>query len=414
MPLQSTQDDLDFDWQVPGALGGDYLKRLQRLQKDAPIFWSRYQNAWVVTRHQDIVDGLRDLRLSNSRFHLPLEHYARTNGLPDGPLLGAVRNWVFNIDGPDHGRLRRLLMKPFGRSEIQKYQGVTKGLFERILSSAEGRPQVEFVHEIALPYAAGALAHIIGLDEAVDARQMMDWSQAIGTVFGTGNANAQTLAVADRAIAELTPLLEREIAERRRKPRNDLMTAFVQISEDGDQLNEREIVELFHVLLLAAFETTANTLTLSVAALDGSAARRDYVRAHPDRMTQIVEELQRQVGMLNMMHRICAEDFEWHGSKLKRGDMVYFMLSAGNWDETVYPKPEEIDFDRERKIPLMFAPGLHHCIGHNLAKMELEIAISTLFDRYERVRVLTEEPRFAVNFINRSFETLDVRFESRR
>lgn len=411
--MQVTElEELDFDWTVPGALGEGYLPKLQRLQRQAPVFWSGHQKAWIVTRHADIVEGLRDPRLSNQRFHLPLEKYVRNAGMADSPLIEATKGWLFNMDGVDHGRLRRLLMKPFGRAEVVRHRAIIETYLSEILAEADRRPSVEFVHDVALPFAAGALLRVVGLENAVDTSTVIGWAETISAVFATAVADGERLKNADRTIREITELLSAEIADRRKAPRADLMTAFVRAStEDGDSLSEGEIIGLFQVLLLAAFDTTASTLGLIVPVLDSNSAYRAYIREHPDRMPEIIEELQRQVGMLNMMHRLCAQDFEWHGSSLRQGDMVYLMLGAGNWDQSVYPRPEIVDFGRKREMPLMFAPGIHHCIGHNLAKLEIEVALSVFCRSYDRVRVLNERLEYNVDFIIRSFAHLDVRFE---
>jgi cytochrome P450 len=115
--------------------------------------------------------------------------------------------------------------------------------------------------------------------------------------------------------------------------------------------------------------------------------------------------------MQNLMHRIAAEDFEWLGQKIKAGDMVFFMLAAGNRDPDVYTDPDSIDFERQRKTPLMFAPGLHHCIGHFIAKMELEVALRVLFERYDRVRVVEPQLEYRINYMTRGFQRLSVRLE---
>src|SRR5271155_1871972 len=115
-------EDLDFDWTQPGAVGDGYIARLGRIRDHTPIFWSRHQQAWIVARHGDIIAGLADRRLSNRRYHLGLERRAIDIGKPDGELLRTVRRWVFNTDGPDHTRLRNLLMKPFSRLQVERYR----------------------------------------------------------------------------------------------------------------------------------------------------------------------------------------------------------------------------------------------------------------------------------------------------
>jgi pimeloyl-[acyl-carrier protein] synthase len=402
--------DLDFDWTQPGAVGADYLRRLGRIRESTPILWSDHQQAWIVTRHKDIIAGLADRRLSNRRYHLGLERRAEMIGQPDGELLGTVRRWVFNTDGTDHTRIRNLLMRPFSRLQIERFrESVTKTLNDR-LDLLEARESFDFIDEFALPFVAEALLDIIGMADVLTPEKVMEMAETI-VIALVGQPDEAAFQAADKSIRDLTPIIVQEIDARRRSPRADLLTSFVEISENGDRLTQDDIISLFHVLILAAADTTAFTLTLMMPVLDHSKAHRDYIRSHPDRLSVIVEELQRFVGMQNLMHRIAAEDFEWLGQQIKAGDMVFFMLAAGNRDPAVYDNPDMVDFERQRKIPLMFAPGLHHCIGHFIAKMELEVALHELFRRYDRVRILEPELEYRINYMTRGFKRLNVRLE---
>jgi cytochrome P450 PksS len=399
----------DFDWLAPGALGPGYLERLQSVQQIAPVAWSEHQQAWIVTRHADIVEGLKDRRLSNHRYHLALEQLSRATGCDDGELLKTVRQWIFNQDGPDHTRLRLLLMKPFSKSAIDGYREPVRESLVQALEPLAQRSSFDFVNELAFPFVSRALLSIIGLSHLVTPEQLGSMSRKIVAAL-VAKPKAADIVEADRVIATLTPAILKEIEARRRSPQNDLLTGFVTLSENGDRLSEKEIITLFQVLMLAAIDTTTYTLSLMIPVLDASAAHREYIRTHRGNLQPVVEELQRYVGMMNMMHRIAAEDFEWHGQQIRAGDMVYLMLAAGNHDPAVYENPNTLDFDRKRKLPLMFAPGLHHCIGHFIAKMELEVALAELFTRFDRVRVL-EAPEFLPNYMTIGLPRLAVRLE---
>jgi pimeloyl-[acyl-carrier protein] synthase len=399
-------DSLDFDWLQPGALGAGYLDRLRKVQEAKPVFWSELQGAWLVARHADVIAGLKDPRLSNHRYHLRLEQIAKATHAPEGELLKAVRGWIFNMDGSDHTRLRVLLMKPFSKSSIDRYHHSTRAAFVKAIDSIVARGPFDFVNDLAFPFVAQSLLEIIGLADVVSREELFAMSRTIVTALAA-RPDPTAIAAADRVIATVTTWLLAGIEERRHSPRDDLLTSFVTLSEGSDRLTEGEIVRLFQVLMLAAVDTTSNTLSLMVSLLDREPHHREYIRAHPDRLPAIVEELQRYVGMMNMMHRIALVDFEWHGAPIKQGDMVYFMLAAGNRDPQVYEDPDHLDFDRKRKLPLMFAPGLHHCIGHFVARMWLEIAIGELYTRFARVAVLAP-PVIMPNYMNIAFESLRV------
>jgi cytochrome P450 len=408
--VPSVSPELDFDWMQPGALGDTYLERLQRIQQQTPVFWSEHQKSWIVTRHADILAGYKDeARLSAHRFHLRLEQHAREKGEPEGELLKAVRRWVLNLDGMDHARLRTLLLKPFSKPQIDRYRDAVRANFVQLLERSAARERFDFVNELAFPYSAQTLLHIIGMSHVITPEELFKMSQSIVVALG-GRLTEEDLKAGDRAISTINSKIVREIEECRRAPRDDLLTNLVTLSENGDRLSESEIVSLYQVLFLAAIDTTAYTLSLIVHVLDRSPEHREYIRSHLDRMPLIVEELQRYVGMMNMNFRIATVDFEWHGQQIKSGNSVMFMLAVGNRDPQVFEDPNTLNFDRKRKPTLMFAPGLHHCLGHFIAKMGLEVALEELFGRSERVRVL-ETPEYLPNYMTRSFGQLMVRLE---
>lgn len=396
---------LDFDWSEPGAMGDDYIRQMLLIQRAEPVFWSERQQAWIVTRHPDIVAGLKDPRLSNRRYHLGLEANARDAGT-SGSMLETVRRWMFNNDGRDHMRLRTLLMKPFSKARAEEFRPTFRTMLDRQLSYHENRARFDFMSEFSQELVASSLLKILGFENVLSARQMITMAETIVAALVTSN-DANSVRDADQTIDELTPIIQREIALRRSDPCGDLLSDLIHISEAGDRLNEDDIISIFHVLLLAAIDTTSNTMSLMVSVLDGSPENRQYIRQHPERIGAVVEELQRFVDMQNLMHRIVAEEFEWHGKRLRKGQMVYLMLGIGNFDAQVYPNPGRLDFERDRRQMLAFAPGLHHCLGFNIAKLELEEFLLHTYGRYENVRVL-EPPTYQPNPMTRAFNELQV------
>jgi cytochrome P450 len=402
--------ELDFDWLAPGALGPDYVPRLRRLQKHAAVFWSERQHAWIVTRYRDIAEGLKDSRLSSYRFHLALERHTRERGWPEGALLRSMRHWMFNLDGREHMRLRTLLLKPFAKGEIEHHRERTRAVFANALERVRGRPSFEFQKELAFPYVAQVLLELLGLSECFSPQEITSLNIAGAMTEAIDDAK---IAAADQAVERVGHVLGSEMEKRRRAPRGDLLTSLVSVADQGDRLSDFDITGIFLILALGGIDTTSYTLAMMMPVLERSPGHRDYIRAHPGRITPIVEELQRLVVMKNMVHRLATQDFDWHGEQIRKGDMVFLMLGIGNWDESVFPHPDTLDFERQRTASLIFAPGLHHCIGHNVAKMELEVALGELLARFDRVEVLDEHHEFHPNTYNRGFKALNARLVDR-
>jgi cytochrome P450 len=400
-------DALDFDWAVPNITGPDFVPLLRRIQERTPVFWSERQNAWLVTRYPDVSEGLLDRRLSNHRMHLVLDPYRKGDVFRDYPeFTRAILRWVFNVDQPDHTRLRKLIVRPFSRTEADRHRGFATAALEQLIA---GRDRAEFITDIAMPYTCHNLLHGLGVDDVIDMTHMIRWATSIATAFGTSFIDPTASEPAERSIVEITEIIGEQVRDRRIKPRGDLLTQLVQLSEGGDRLTTEEIVHLFQVLLLGGFETTANTLTLIVHALDSHPAQVAYIRSHPEQLTDIVDELQRFVGMVGIKSRVVAEDFEWHGQRLRAGDLVYLMLCSANRDPAAFADPDDIRFDRPRKQNMVFGPGLHHCIGHHLARMQLEVALAVLYSPHTRIQVLDRNPSWTPNPLTRNVTALPVR-----
>jgi cytochrome P450 len=400
-------DDLDFDWSVPNITGPDFVPLLRRIQRHVPVFWSERQNAWLVTRYTDVAEGLLDRRLSNHRMHLVLDPYRKGDVFRDYPeFTQAILRWVFNVDEPDHTRLRKLIIRPFSRAQADRHRDFAADSLRRLLTEHD---RAEFITDIAMPYTCHNLLHALGVDDVIDMTHMIRWATTIAVAFGTSFMDPTASAPAEQSIVEITEIIGEQVRDRRARPRTDLLTQLVQLSEGGDRLTTQEIVHLFQVLLLGGFETTANTLTLIVLALGTHPDRVEHIRAHPEQLTEIVDELQRFVGMVGLKSRVVAEDFEWHGRQLARGDLVYLMLNAANRDPDAFTDPDEIRFDRPRKQNMVFGPGLHHCIGHHLARMQLEVALSVLYSPHPRIEVLDLAPSWTPNPLTRNVTELPVR-----
>lgn len=402
---------LDFDWSEPNALGPAFLARLRKIQAEAPVFWSEHQHAWLVTRFQDCSDGLMDERFSNCRMHLLIDFDRSGRVYERYPNFGkAILGWIFNLDGISHQRLRTLLVPHFSKSQAMKHREFAKATMAQLLEDVEGRDSVDFIDEIALPFTCRTLLHMLGLPGVVTEEQLLGWGRAISDAFGTSFVNPDAVAPAEDAVIAITEVMLKEIGKRQARPTDDLLSRLLQVSEAGDRLTDEEIIALFHVLLLGGFDTTATTLGHILSALEPLPDCIDHIRAHPERMPEILDELQRNVAFIGAMTRMVANDMEWRGQALRKGDFVFFMLCAANWDESKFPNPEILNFERKRGGNLVFAPGLHHCLGHNLAKMELGAAIETIYGRYKRVEILNRPLQWTPNFLVRTLESLHVRF----
>jgi pimeloyl-[acyl-carrier protein] synthase len=165
---------------------------------------------------------------------------------------------------------------------------------------------------------------------------------------------------------------------------------------------------------VAGHDSTANTMTLITEALSRHPEAWAYMRAHPEDMPNCINELMRYVAMASGQPRLVAEDFEWHGQRLKKGEPVALLIAGANRDPRVFKDPEKLDFSRDNSASQVFAPGIHHCIGHLLAKMQLIEFFTALVERFDSVEVLDEKLDFMPAFVFRGMYGMNVRFHPRK
>jgi cytochrome P450 len=174
-----------------------------------------------------------------------------------------------------------------------------------------------------------------------------------------------------------------EIEKRRRSPTDDFLSALVTANEDGDRLSDEEMFGVCVITLVAGQDTTANTMAMVVDMLAKDRDALSALRAMEAIDANTIMELQRRAAMSTNMARIVAEDFEWEGHHLRKGEFVLLIQAAANHDPSIFPDPEKIDFTRKQTQNMTFAPGVHHCIGHLVAKMILTEFFEVFLRRFD-------------------------------
>jgi cytochrome P450 len=201
-----------------------------------------------------------------------------------------------------------------------------------------------------------------------------------------------------------------EFKKREAKPGEDFLSQLVLARDGNDRLSESEMVGICHLTLIAGHDTTANSLALGTAQLADNPEARDFVRNNPDRIGDAVMEIMRLSAVSTSMARIATENFEWYGHQIQAGQIVLLMIVGANRDPAVFPDPLRLDFTRPQIDNMTFAPGLHHCVGHFMAKMQLSEFFPALLDRFETVELLDERFQFGAGISFRGPEHLNMRF----
>ncbi|GAA0910175.1 cytochrome P450 [Streptomyces thermoalcalitolerans] len=330
--------------------------------------------AWLVTGHELARDLLADPRLSTDRTH---------PGFPaTTPRFAAVRDRrpaLLGVDGPRHRAQRRMMIPSFTLKRATELRPRIQEIVDRLLDEmiAQG-PPAELVRSFALPVPSMVICALLGVPYADH-----EFFEAQSRRLLRGPTAEDTRDARDRLQEYLDALIDRK----QREPGEGLLDELIQQRLHKGELDREELTALAMILLVAGHETTANMISLGTYTLLLHPDRLAELRADPSLLPAAVEELLRLLSIADGLLRLATEDIEVAGVTIRAGDGVVFSTSVINRDEDAYPDPDTLDWHRPARHHIAFGFGIHQCLGQNLARAELEIALRTLFERLPGLRL---------------------------
>jgi cytochrome P450 len=324
-----------------------------------------------------------------------------------GEFMDASQHNMLLSDPPDHTRLRRLVSRSFTPRQVKRLRPAIHELVDSLLDDLARRGGVEFMSEFALPLPMAVIGELVGVP-AEDRAGLQPKVRAAARGIEPVLTEAEIGAAID-AIADLGAYFEALLAERRREPRDDLMSALADASEDDDRLTDEEILSTAILLFSAGFETTTNLLGNGLLALLSHPAQLADWRAHPEIAPSAVEELLRFDSPVQFNLRAALEPAELAGEPIERGDRIVVLQGAANRDPDEFQHPEELDLRRSSNQPLSFGWGIHHCIGAALARLEGVIAFNALLARFDSIELSGDEPQWRPGFTLRGLQSFPLR-----
>ena len=397
-PLAVTQT-ISFDPSDPGFLADPYPV-LNRIRESAPVFYEPHRERWFVTRHEDVRSCLRDRRLGrNFRHVLAAEEIGVPPLDPRWQAFWDSERWsLLWLEPPDHTRLRRLVAAAFTPRSVEALRGPAHDLAAELLAPLAEAGEMELLYDYAQPYSIAVICNMLGvpLDRR---RDLLDWSHRMVKMYEF-DVTDEAAKAANDAAAEFQEYVRQLIAERRARPRGDMVSALVEARVDGARLSDDEIVSTVIVLLNAGHEATVNTLgngTLAFARHPGEWRRVVDGDVSP---LAASEELIRFDPPLQLFERwVLTDDFAVGDVPIPRGAKVALLFGSANRDPRMFERPDEFDVGRENAAQhIGFGGGIHVCIGAPLARVELAASLDAL-RRWWPDFQLAEEPRRTGAFV---------------
>ena len=387
---------------------GPPLEEFKRLRSQCPVHWSKGMSAypsepgfWSVTTSDDVHTVSRDWETYSSEMHgflgQPAEFFPLE--LQNGMFIG--------MDPPKHDRIKALFQRGFTPKRTAEHEDEIRAIAIRVLDSLEGRETCDLVHDVAQPFVSRVIGSFMGIDAEDDAM----WARLMNALVSADDPNQNPegpKTVMERDVPEIVARCQSLIEDRRKAPRDDLMSILVNAEIDGEGLTDHEIVMGFILLMTAGNDSTKATYCSGMRALIENPDQRQLLLDDPSLIPDAVEEALRMFPAFAHFRRTATRDTELGGQQIKKGDKVVMWYPSTGREEALYDDPDRFDVTRKPEHQAFGAGGRHFCLGTALARLELRVMIEESLKRYPNM-TLDGEPKFAQAIFINQLTTLPVR-----
>jgi cytochrome P450 len=357
----------------------DPYPHYERLRSTDPVHITPH-GMYLASRHAEVSLVLRDKRFGKDFVERSKRRYGPK--IMEEPIFRSMSHWMLQQDPPDHTRLRGLVVKAFTARHVEDMRPRIQEVVDQTLDRIADRGRMDLIEDYAFRLPVTIICDMLGIPEehreafysgSRDGGRILDPVPLTPTEIAQGNAGNLMAQMYFQQLFEL----------RRRNPGDDLTTQLVQAEENGSKLSNEELTANIILLFGAGHETTVNLIGNGLLALHRNPDQLALLKARPELIANAIEEFLRYDSSVQLTGRVALEDIEDLGGKrIPRGETVLCLLGSANRDPAVYPdQPDRLDVTRQNVRPLSFGGGIHFCLGAQLARIEAEVAITTLLRR---------------------------------
>jgi cytochrome P450 family 142 subfamily A polypeptide 1 len=382
----------DFDLVSGDFWGRNPHEELAWLRAHEPVYWDEINQVWGITRY----DHVREIETNPAVF-------SSAGGIrPDAD----PNPMMIEMDDPAHARRRRLVDKGFTPKHVRALTPVIEQIVDRLLDRVAGEERFDLVTDVAVWLPLIVIGDALGMDER-DHPRLLEWSDDL--MRGLGASDPELVTRMMMAFDGWQAFIRDVIADRRERPRDDIISALVHAEIDGERLDDEELVFETLLILIGGDETTRHVM--SGGAYQLLLHRDPWERLREDRtlLPSAVEEMLRWVSPVKNMARTVTRDLDFHGVRMLEGQKLLLIYPSANRDEDHFEEPFRFDIARAPNDHIAFGAGPHFCLGASLSRLELRVFFDRLLDRFPALRLASphEPPHRPANFIV-GYESLPV------
>jgi cytochrome P450 len=389
----------------PAVLADPYPLYRALRERDR-VAWDPFLHAWVVTSYREVVTVLHKFSADRT----PTPQQLRAMGLKGfAPVATVMARQMLFMDAPAHTRLRGLCSHAFTSRKVDHLrshiQSIADGLIDRVASHGH----MDVIADFAAPLPAIVTAELMGLPTS-DHLQLKAWSADFAEMLGNFQHNPDRIARVLRSLEEMTSYFRASVRAQQHQPRQGLIRLLLEASEGDAHLTEDEVIANVIVTMVGGQETTTNLIGNGLLTLLRNPAALAWLRDDPAILESAVEELLRYESPSQHTARLAAEDTELGGKPIAQRDAVIAVMAAANRDPARFPEPDKLDLVRPNNRHLAFGWAAHFCFGAPLARIEGQIAFSTLLRRLPRLALAPQPLQWRQNLGLRGLISLPVTF----
>lgn len=384
----------------------DPYPRYAGLREGAPVHRSGF-GFWALTRYDDCQQLLRHPGVgkdfSGAASALGLSGAQRE----EQARFREDRSNMLVTDPPDHTRLRGLASRAFTPRTVETLRAGVVAMVDGLIDGF-GAGEVDVMQALAFPLPVTVIGEMLGVP-AADREQLRPLVGAVTAVLELV-VTPEALSAATAANATLERYFADLVVERRARPQDDLLTRLIEAEDEGDQLSEAELVSTAILLFAAGFETTTNLIGNALHALSRHQDQLDRLRSDRSLVRPAVDEILRYDSPVQIAVRTAYQDIDMGGHRIEAGSTVLALLGAANRDPARFDEPDRLDVGRSEGAPISFGSGIHFCLGAALARLEGQVVLDRLLDRFRSIEAVAGEPVHRDSLTLRGLVALPVRF----